>query len=75
MKFFLTSVIITGLISSVTALASMAPQTPFEIASAAYNGNLKEQGISSFGGLCDDLHSRAVTSNDVMNAALSSPYD
>ena len=70
MKLLLTSILTAVSFTNVSALAATASLTPFEVANAAYNGSLKEQGISSFGGLCDDLFSRAVTSTDVMNAAV-----
>ena len=44
--------------------------TPFELASRAYQGAYKSQGISSFGSLHTDFSSGRITAKDLVRAAI-----
>ena len=44
--------------------------TPFELASRAYQGAYKAQGISSFGSLRTDFSSGLITAKDLVRAAV-----
>ncbi len=44
--------------------------SPFELAFLAYQGNLKPQGIPSYGALLDAIAFRSVTAQQVMQAAV-----
>ena len=50
--------------------ANAAGITPFELASRAYQGAYKAQGISSFGSLRTDFSSGRITAKDLVRAAV-----
>jgi hypothetical protein len=66
-----TLVIALGLLLSGSAVADSIP-TPFDLATLAYRGYFRDQGIRGYGVFCQNVRSRRIEGADVVAAAIES---